>query len=118
MTSKEVEVLVRAKTRKDVVIHTLEEHQGDAVAFLSYSIDDRKQLTIWHTEVSPTMRHQGSGGRLVEMVLELARGASATLRVVCPFAKSYLARHPELRELNSVVNGEAFVEGESLYDKP
>ena len=78
----------------------------------------RKQLTIWHTEVPPAMQHQAIGGRLVEMVLELARGGGATLRVVCPFAKSYLARHPELRELSSVVNGEVFVEGESLYDKP
>jgi hypothetical protein len=65
---------------------------GDSVAFLSYSIDDRNQMTIWHTEVPPSLQHMGVGGKLVEEAVQLASRDSSRLRIVCPFAKGYLAR--------------------------
>ena len=42
MTNDEVEALIKTKTRNKVRIHRLEERVGDSVAFLSYSIDDKK----------------------------------------------------------------------------
>ena len=49
MTIDEVEALIKTKTRNKARIHRLEERVGDSVAFLSYSIDDKNQMTIWKT---------------------------------------------------------------------
>jgi predicted GNAT family acetyltransferase len=98
MTSDEVEALVKTRTRNKVRIHHLRERVGDSVAFLSYSIDDKNQMTIWHTEIPPSLQHMGFGGKLVEEAIQLAARDSSRLRIVCPFAKEHLARHPELKE--------------------
>ncbi len=63
MTSDEVEALIKTKTRNKVRMHRLEERVGDSVAFLSYSIDDKNKMTIWHTEVPPSLQHIGIGGK-------------------------------------------------------
>ncbi len=114
MTSGEVRTLVRNKTRNKARVHVLEERQGDLVAFLCYSIDDQNQMTMWHTGVPPSMQHKGVGGRLVKKTLDLAQENSMKLRIVCPFAKDYLARHPELKERYSALS-EAALESESLF---
>ena len=113
MTREEVEALVHKKTRTSVTVRTLSEPFGDDMAYLSYSIDDRDQLTIWHTEVPSRMQHRGVGGLLVERALQVMKDSAASLRLVCPFAKDYLARHPELREQNTATK-DAIVERESL----
>lgn len=102
MTIDEVEALIKTKTRNKVRIHRLEERVGDSVAFLSYSIDDKNQMTIWHTEVPPSLQHMRIGGKLVEEAVQLASRDSSRLRAVCPFAKEHLARHPELKERYAV----------------
>jgi hypothetical protein len=102
MTIDEVEALIKTKTRNKVRIHRLEERVGDSVAFLSYSIDDKNQMTIWHTEIPPSLQHMGIGGKLVEEAVQLASRDSSRLRIVCPFAKEHLARHPELNERYAV----------------
>jgi hypothetical protein len=98
MSSDEVEALVQTKTRNKVRIHRLEQRVGDSVAFLSYSIDDKNQMTIWHTDVPPSLQHMGIGGKLVQEAVQLASRDSSRLRIVCPYAKEHLARHPELME--------------------
>jgi predicted GNAT family acetyltransferase len=102
MTSDEVEALIKTKTRDNVRIRRLEEHVGDSVAFLSYSIDDQNKMTIWHTEVPPSLQHMGIGGKLVEEALQLASRDSSDVRLVCPFAKEHLEHHPELKERYAV----------------
>ena len=102
MTIDEVETSIKTKTRNKVRIHRLEERVGDSVAFLSYSINDQNQMTIWHTEVPPSLQHMGIGGKLAEKAVQLASRDSSRLRSVCPFAKEYLARHPELKERYAV----------------
>lgn len=59
-------------------------------------------MTIWHTEVPPSPQHMGIGGKLVEEAVELASRDSSRLRIVCPFVKEHLARHPELKERYAV----------------
>src|SRR5882757_5957922 len=100
MTFDEVESLIRTKARIKVRIHRFEERVGDSVAFLSYSIDDQNQMTIWHTEVPPSLQHMGIGGKLVEEAVQLASRDSSRLRLVCPFAKEHLARHPDSRNIS------------------
>lgn len=82
MTIDEVEALIKTKTRSKVRIHHLEEHVGDSVAFLSYSIDDNNQMTIWHTEVPPSLQHMGIGGKLGEESVQLASSDSSSPRRV------------------------------------
>ena len=98
MTIDEVEALIKTKTRNKVRIHLLEERVGDSVAFLSYAIDDQNKMTIWHTEVPPSLQHMSIGGKLVEEAFQLAARNSSRLRIVCPFAKEHLAHHPDLKE--------------------
>ena len=98
MTIDEVEALIKAKTRNKVRIHRLEERMGDSVAFLSYSIDDDNQMMIWHTEVPPPLQEMGIGGKLVREAVLFASHDSSRLRIVCPFAKEYVAHHPDLME--------------------
>jgi predicted GNAT family acetyltransferase len=98
MTIDEVEALIKTKTRNTVRSHRLEERVGDSIAFLTYSVDDKNQMTIWHTQVPPLLQHMGIGGKLVEEAVQLASRESSRLRSVCPFAKEHLARHPELKE--------------------
>jgi len=102
MTIHEVEALVKIKTRNKVRIQHLEERVGDSIAFLSYSIDDKNKMTIWHTEIPSLLQHKGIGAKLVEEAVQLASRDSSHLRIVCPFAKEYLARHPELTERYTV----------------
>ena len=59
-------------------------------------------MTIWHTEVPPSLQHMGIGGNLLEAAVQLASLDSSRLRIVCPFAKEHLARHPELKERYAV----------------
>src|SRR6201987_1264224 len=113
MTIDEVEALIRTKTRNNARIHRLEERVGDSVA-LSYSIDNKNQMTIWHTVVPPSLQHMGIGGKLVEEAVQLASRDSSGLRIVCPFAKEHLARHPELKERYSVANQALTADNESL----
>jgi uncharacterized protein len=55
MTSDGVGTPIRNRTRGKVRIHRLEAQEGDVVAFLTYSIDDQNQMTVWHTEVPSSL---------------------------------------------------------------
>lgn len=114
MAIDEVEALIKTKTRNKVRIHRLEERVGDSVAFLSYSIDDQNKMTIWHTEVPPSLQHMGIGGKLVEEAVQLASRDSSRLRIVCLFAKEHLARHPGFKEQYAVAAEALIADSESL----
>lgn len=102
MTTDDVETLIKTKTRNKVKILHLKEQRGESLAFLSYSIDDQNNMTIWHTEVPDSLQHMGLGAKLVEDAFQIAANDSLRLRLVCPFAKGYLERHPELNERYSL----------------
>ncbi len=53
---------------------------------------------IAHTEVVDGHEGRGLGGVLVRRALEEARSAGQTVIATCPFALSYIDRHPELDE--------------------
>ena len=56
------------------------------------------RIIIAHTEVLKEHEGEGLGGVLVRSTLEGARGKGKTVIVTCPFAISYIDRHPELDE--------------------
>ena len=80
--------------RDTVLMQRLEIEQDGAIAFLNYSVNDQRQLTIWHTEVPDHLRGKGVGGQLVEKALALAAEKGWSIQPLCSFAKDYIARHP------------------------
>jgi uncharacterized protein len=62
-------------------------------AFLAYE-RTKHSLTLVHTEVPKELRGRHLGEKLVDGALEIARGTGLRVVVVCPFARTYLRRHP------------------------
>lgn len=54
-----------------------------------------KRLVLVHTSVPEELSGRGVGGHLVEAALRLAGAESLTVVPLCPFARSWLERHPK-----------------------
>ena len=53
------------------------------------------RLVLIHTEVPLELEGRGIGGRLVTAAVDRAAREGLTLVPLCPFARGWLARHPE-----------------------
>jgi hypothetical protein len=62
-------------------------------AYLSYERHG-STFDITHTVVPEEMGGQGIGGLLVQAAVDYAKANSLELVVTCPFARSWLERHP------------------------
>jgi uncharacterized protein len=71
----------------------IEEH-GE-VAYLEFEADSQGWMTIWHTEVPPTMRGHGVASELSQTAFEYAKQNNLRVDVICPLAASFLSKHPE-----------------------
>ena len=60
------------------------------------------RLVLIHTEVPEAMSGQGVGGKLVRAAVDRAAAEGLTVVPLCPFAKSWLERHPETAETVNV----------------
>ncbi|HEX7793131.1 MAG TPA: GNAT family N-acetyltransferase [Vicinamibacterales bacterium] len=76
----------RARSRFEL---TVEGH----TAFLAYE-QTNDTFTILHTEVPPQLRGRHLGERLVDFAMDFAQRQGLRTSIVCPFARSYLRRHP------------------------
>jgi predicted GNAT family acetyltransferase len=56
-------------------------------------------MTIMHTEVPPDARNRGIASRLIEGMLVEARSRGLKIVPLCSFVKTYVDRHPEVRNL-------------------
>lgn len=63
-------------------------------AYLSY-VRDGDTIDLQHTVVTEEMEGQGVGGALVRAAVGFARSQGLELVVTCPFAKSWLEKHPD-----------------------
>jgi len=61
---------------------------------LDYEIADGHMM-MTHTEVPPEYRGKGYGEALARAALDYARRHSLTPEPICPFVRSFIARHPE-----------------------
>ena len=52
-----------------------------------------------HTEVPKALEGRGIGSALIRGVLDIARAQGLKVNPVCPFAKTYIERHPEYADL-------------------
>ena len=75
---------------------TLDGHVGR----LDYSVNG-DVLTIVHTEVDPALEGRGVAGALVRAALDHARASGLKVRPHCPYAASYMERHPESMSLRA-----------------
>ncbi|MEY2433146.1 MAG: uncharacterized protein QOC92_2871 [Acidimicrobiaceae bacterium] len=53
------------------------------------------RLTLIHTEVPDELGGRGIGGILVQAALDRARRDHLTIVPTCPFARSWLEKHPD-----------------------
>jgi predicted GNAT family acetyltransferase len=72
----------------------LELVQRDERAELQYRVEDGR-LVLLHTEVPESWSGQGVGGRLVEAAVAKAAREGLELDSQCPFATSWMEKHPE-----------------------
>jgi uncharacterized protein len=55
---------------------------------------DGGRLVLVHTEVPEELSGRGVGGTLVAAAIEAAAESDLTVVPICPFARSWLRRHP------------------------
>jgi hypothetical protein len=78
--------------------HRFELDTDGHIAFSNYKRADGV-LTILHTEVPKALEGHGVGSALIRGVLDIARSQGLKVVTICPFAKSYIDRHPEYADL-------------------
>jgi uncharacterized protein len=72
----------------------LEIHEGGELAELVYRTRAGR-LVLVHTEVPDALGGRGLGGQLVQAAVAKAARDGLTLVPLCPFARSWLKRHPD-----------------------
>ena len=60
------------------------------------------RLVLVHTEVPEALGGRGLGGQLVRAAVDRAAGEGLTIVPMCPFARSWLERHPDAASRVSV----------------
>ncbi len=68
---------------------------SDQLGALTYKREGTT-LTLVDTAISKDVQGQGVGAALVKYAINYAAEADLTVAVVCPWAKEYLRRHPDL----------------------
>jgi predicted GNAT family acetyltransferase len=71
-----------------------EAHLGDLVAVLTYRLRAGR-LVLVHTGVPEELSGRGLAGRLTQAAIAKAVADGLTIVPLCPFARSWLQRHPE-----------------------
>ena len=82
-----------------VIKSRFEFEQDGEVAWLEFDRDDQGWMTLWHTEVPPSLRGQGIAATLARSALEYARDEKLKVDVICPLVASYLQKHLEFRDV-------------------
>jgi uncharacterized protein len=75
------------------------EKDGKRVGEMVYTVTDPHTITIVHTEVGPELKGQGAGLKLVEAGVAWAREHGQKVIAQCPFARTAIAKHPELQDV-------------------
>jgi predicted GNAT family acetyltransferase len=75
--------------------HRYEVEIDGALAMLVYRLNGER-LVLVHTEVPDELEGQGVGSRLVRFAVDDARESNLTIVPLCPFARAWLERHPDV----------------------
>src|SRR4051812_26321894 len=87
--------MVEAAVRDNAELHRFEIVVGDVVAGFAEYHDHAGRRTFTHTVIDDAYEGQGLGSILVRSALDAARERGLEVIPVCPFVRSYIARHPD-----------------------
>jgi len=73
--------------------------ENGETAWLEFDRDDQGWMTLWHTEVPPSLRGRGIAAILARTALEYARDEGLKVDVICPLVVGYLQKNPEFHDL-------------------
>lgn len=82
------------------------------VAFSKYLLAGEK-IVIEHTEVPAELEGQGLASRIVRSALDHARAQNLKVLPICPFAASFIQRHPEYQGL--LVEGHQYFRDDAAF---
>ena len=85
--------------RSKVTKSRFELDEDEETAWLEFERDDQGWITLWHTEVPPSLRGRGIAGTLARTALEYARDENLKVDVICPLVANYLQKNPEFNDL-------------------
>jgi predicted GNAT family acetyltransferase len=69
-------------------------------ALIQYrALDDGRTLDLYRTYTPPALRGNGLASQLTEHALHYARKHDLKIVPTCPFVATFIARHPEHRDL-------------------
>jgi uncharacterized protein len=71
---------------------------GELAGFVQYRLKDGV-LALLHTETDRRFRGHGLAGHLIQSTLDTARERHLAVLPYCPFARSWIAEHPEYADL-------------------
>jgi predicted GNAT family acetyltransferase len=86
---------VTAEVTDNTTEHRFELSLDGNTAELDYRVN-RRRLVLVHTEVPEPLEGQGIGGLLVRAAVARAARDGLTLVPVCPYARSWLEKHPDV----------------------
>jgi predicted GNAT family acetyltransferase len=72
---------------------------GVEVAYMEVDPIGTDAMLIKHTEVPAVHEGKGYGSAIVRQLLDEMRAQDKTVVPICPFAASYMKRHPETLDL-------------------
>jgi predicted GNAT family acetyltransferase len=77
--------------------HRYELEIDGELAMLVYRLNGER-LVLVHTEVPEALEGKGVGSRLVRFAVDDARESNFTIVPMCPFARAWLERHPDVAD--------------------
>jgi uncharacterized protein len=75
------------------------ESAGLRLAEMTYVWAGDNQIIIDHTEVSPSLKGQGAGKKMLEQAIAIARNRAIKILPLCPFAKGMFDKTPAYRDV-------------------
>lgn len=75
------------------------ERDGSRIAEMTYSRTTPKLIIIDHTDVSPTLKGQGVGRKLLDALVAWARATSTNVAATCPFALAQFQKDPSIGDV-------------------
>jgi predicted GNAT family acetyltransferase len=75
------------------------EKEGEVTAEITYYWNDDDTITIDHTYVNSEKHERGSGKKLIEAVIALARDNNLKIIPVCSFAKAQFEKNADWKDV-------------------
>ncbi len=75
------------------------EENGETIAEMTYVMSSNTLVIFDHTDVSPLLKGQGVGRKLVEAGVQAAREKGWKVVPLCPFAKAEFDKHREYHDI-------------------